>query len=335
MIIKIAIFLIVLILMFIVVNSLLSIRSKSHSNKAIEKIILKFPFNLFLKPHKQGWTIVTFKTNKPVCEFDSLKIPYKGAFHIKDENCSGMADPFLIKESNLYYLFFEYEYHKYLKKGADLAYAVSKNGIDWIYKQKILQEPFHQSFPYVFNIDENFYLLPESNQSNQVRLYKAEKFPNKWTLDHILFEGLPLVDTVFIEIKNVFYWLTTNLNTNELMLFYSNGIKGVWNVHPCSPISKSNNNNRNAGPIVSENNKIYRVAQDASKGYGSGVNLYQILEISKTKYLEKVIKEPLFIKNKGIFKDASHHLSIINTDGNEKLIAVDGANFAMNKIIIK
>lgn len=335
MIIKIAIFLIVLILMFIVVNSLLSIRSKSHSNKAIEKIILKFPFNLFLKPHKQGWTIVTFKTNKSVIELDSLKIPFKSVFAINDKFCSGIADPFLLKEKDLYYLFFEYEYHKDLKKGADLAYAISKDGINWVFKEKIIQEPFHQSFPHVFKIDDFFYLLPESYQSNQVRLYQAENFPNKWSLDSILFEGLPLADTVFIEVNKVYFWMTTNLKTNELMLFYSDGFKGVWHVHPCSPISKSDNNNRNAGPIIRENNKIYRLAQDASKGYGSGVNLYQITEINKTNYQEKIIKSPLFFKSSGIFKDAKHHLSIIDIDENERLIAVDGANFAMNKIILK
>ena len=107
------------------------------------------------------------------------------------------------------------------------------------------------------------------------------------------------------------------------------------NIQHCSPISKFDNNNRNAGSIIRENNTIYRVAQDGSKGYGSGINLYQITEINKANYQEKNIKSPLFFKNRGIFKDANHHLSIINIDDNERLIAVDGANFAMNKIILK
>ena len=69
--------------------------------------------------------------------------------------------------------------------------------------------------------------------------------------------------------------------------------------------------------------------------YGFGINLYQILEISKTNYVERAIKEPLFFKKSGIFKDAVHQLSILNENGTEKLVALDGANFAMNKIIIK
>jgi len=335
MIIKLLIVFIMLFTIFWIVNMALYIRSKNHSNKALEKIILKFPFNLFLKPYKQGWTILTFKTSKPLEQFNTINLPQKSTINLADKDCSGLADPFLFKEDSNYYLFFEYEYHKYLKKGADIAYATSKNGIDWVYQKKILQEPFHQSYPYVFKKDENFYMLPESYQSNQVRLYKAKNFPENWVLDTVLFEGVQFVDTIFVEVDAIYYWITTNLISNELLLFYSENLKAPWIKHPCSPLTNYVKNNRNAGPIIKYNCKLYRVAQDGTKGYGSGINLYQILEISKTNYVERAIKEPLFFKKSGIFKDAVHQLSILNENGTEKLVALDGANFAMNKIIIK
>jgi len=320
--------------MFYLTNMFLYFRSKRHSNKVFEKFIIKNPFNLFLKPNKQGWTIVTFKTTGLVSNLNLSKLTLKRALKIRDKTCSGMADPFLFKEKGVFYLFFEYEYHKTLNKGADLAYAISKNGLEWTYKKKILKEPFHQSFPYVFKYKENHFMLPESYQSNQVRLYKADKFPNKWQLDSVLYSGLPLVDTVFIVLNSVFYWFTTNLKTNELLLFYSDGLKSEWLLHPKSPITTNVKKNRNAGAIINENNKIYRVAQDAREGYGSGINLYEIIELNKENYAEKPLNEPLLCKKKGIFKDALHHISVID-NLNEKIIAIDGANFAMNKILIK
>lgn len=333
MIIKSAIFLILLYALFLILNGVLFMRSRTHNNKFIENALKKLKLTKHLKTNKLGWNIITVKSNKSLIALNNLLIPAKSSFSINNSECSGVADPFLFKNRDIYYLFFEYEYHKYLKKGADLALATSKNGLDWVFQQKILQEPFHQSFPYVFKIDEDFYMLPESYQSNQIRLYKAESFPIKWALDTILFEGLALVDTVFLNINETYYWFTTNLKTSELLLFYSDGLKGKWEEHPCSPISKSNKKNRNGGPIINENNIFYRIAQDGTYSYGDGLNLYKISEINKSTYIEIPIKEPLFYKDKGIIKDAIHHLCILN-EGANSLMAIDGANFAINGIRI-
>ncbi|MDT7831936.1 hypothetical protein RQM59_06060 [Flavobacteriaceae bacterium S356] len=282
----------------------------------------------------RGWSIATFRINKGISEITMLDVPKQRQwFQVKNKECGGVADPFLIKHNNRYYMFFEYEYKKPLYKDADIAYATSKDGINWTYKEKILEESFHQSFPYVFKMKGDFYMLPESYQSNQVRLYKAIDFPKKWILDTVLFEGKKLVDTIFLIKDSVYYWFTTNLNTSELLLFYSDSFKGTWVQHPCSPISKDISNNRNAGAIIEEENHYYRLAQDATEGYGSGVNLFGIEKISKQEYQEKLIKKPFLYKNKGMIKDALHHVSFLEED--EHIVAIDGANFAIRGIEIK
>lgn len=312
----------------------MSNRSNNHSNKFIENLINKYNLQDFLSVKKQGWNIITFKTSKNISEFNTSLIPTKNIFSIINDECSGVADPFLIKDNNRYYLFFEYEYHKYLNKGADIAYAESDNGIDWVYKQKIITEPFHQSFPYVFQEDSSYYMIPESYQSNKVLLYKSNSFPKKWILDKVLFEGKPLVDTIFIKKGETYFWFTTDLNTNELLLFYSSSLKGKWKTHSESPISKSLSNSRNAGPILIENEKIFRLAQDCSETYGGGINMYEITALTIKSYQEKVVKKPLLYKNKGVYKDAIHHLNVLK-EKDEKLIAIDVANFAVKKIKLK
>jgi len=323
-----------LVILWILSILILRYRARTHTNKFILKFLRLLPSSFGFIPKVRGWSITTFRTNKSINELTMLEIPKQHVwFQIKNKECGGVADPFLIKHDKVYYLFFEYEYKKHLYKDADIAYAISKDGINWKYKNKILEESFHQSFPYVFKMKGSFYMLPESYQSNEVRLYKAVNFPEKWVLDTVLYEGKQLVDTIFLVKDSVYYWFTTDLSANELLLFYSDSFKGEWKQHPCSPISKDLSNNRNAGSIIQEKERCYRLAQDATEGYGSGVNLFEIERISKQEYQEKLIKKPLLYKNKGMIKDAVHHVSILEQD--ERIVAIDGANFAIRGIDIK
>lgn len=317
------------------VNLALLLRAKKHTNKFIDKIFLKYKgLNNFLKLEKQGWSIFTVKTSLSLFDLSIINWLSQRNFRIQTKDCGGVADPFLVKENELYYLFFEYEYKKELNIGADLAYASSIDGENWTFQKKIIQENFHQSFPYVFKEDDAYYLLPETNEANEIRLYKAVEFPNDWVFETVLQTGAKFVDTIFLKKDIHYYWITTNLETDELLLFYSSSFKGNWVKHPSSPITKSKKNNRNAGAIIEVENKYYRVAQDARDGYGSGVNLYQITELTTKTYREELVKEPLFYKSNGLIKDAIHHLSILHL-GSKKLIATDGANFATKGIKIK
>ncbi|MFT4576415.1 MAG: hypothetical protein ACI9SI_001342 [Polaribacter sp.] len=328
-------FILFFILIFSLINAVLFIRHKRHSNKFIEKIIKNNHLDKVLKIKKQNWMITSFRTSKSIKDVSIKDVTSNKWFKIEDKNCSGVADPFLFKNEKKYYLFFEYEYHQELDKGADLAYAISDDGIEWRFQSKIIEESFHQSFPYVFIENEEIYMLPESNESNEVRLYIAEKFPLKWKLDKILYKGTQFVDTILLKKKDVYYWFTTDLkNNNLLLLFYSEKFKGEWIQHPSSPISNSLKNNRNAGAIIIENNNYYRPAQDGENGYGSGINLYKIIDISKENYKERIIKDPMFLKNTAEIKDAIHHISILEDELKCKLIAIDGANFAVKGIKI-
>ena len=42
---------------------------------------------------------------------------------------------------------------------------------------EIINEPFHMSFPNVFKFENEFYMMPENSESNQLRLYNAVDFP--------------------------------------------------------------------------------------------------------------------------------------------------------------
>ncbi|MEB3292295.1 MAG: hypothetical protein VKJ24_03975, partial [Synechococcales bacterium] len=108
-----------------------------------------------------------------------VKNPILTARDVTDIKADFIADPFMLHENGTWYLFFE------VLNSADnlgyIAFATSSNGRDWSYQKVVLKEPFHLSYPYVFKWNDDYYMIPETYQAGQVRLYKADRFPDRWT----------------------------------------------------------------------------------------------------------------------------------------------------------
>ncbi len=74
---------------------------------------------------------------------------------------------------------------------------------------------------------------------------------------------------------------------NNLHLFWSDSIDGVFQPHPMNPICSGLYGSRMAGAIVKQGDKLMRPAQDGRKGYGHGVVLHEITSLTPTCYLEQ------------------------------------------------
>jgi len=68
-------------------------------------------------------------------------------------------------------------------------------GLRWDYQRSVLAEPFHLSYPHVFEWNSDFYMIPESYQAGAVRLYRAEEFPFRWGFVANLLEGPVFLDS--------------------------------------------------------------------------------------------------------------------------------------------
>ena len=121
-----------------------------------------------------------------------------------DKAKSGIqADPFLIKYKGENYLFYEKANPISLK-----GYLVCKN-LDAHHSKPrvILKEPFHLSYPNVFCINENYYMIPESKQNHKITLYKAVEFPWKWEPFRDLLHA-DAVDTTCVQKDGQWYFYT-------------------------------------------------------------------------------------------------------------------------------
>ncbi len=111
---------------------------------------------------------------------------------IKNKWMHWCADPFPFERGGKHYIFME-EVNLWGNKG-HIGYCCLEEGA---YVYKCLEEPFHLSYPNVFAWGEDVYMIPETHNAKQLRLYRAVRFPEQWELDSVLLEGVDLADASF------------------------------------------------------------------------------------------------------------------------------------------
>jgi len=276
----------------------------------------------------EQWAIGIYRSDSPF-HFNGLQgwiNPLFRAENVTDVQAKFVADPFLIKEGDMWNLFFEV-YNNGTQQG-DLAVATSKNTWTWKYQEVILDEPFHLSYPYVFKADDGYYLIPESFEDNSVRLYKADEFPTRWSFIQRLVEGRDYVDNSIVY-YNGKWWLFSSVTSNDkLYLHYADSLTGPWQEHPLSPIVVDNPHKaRPSGRLLVYDGRLYRFTMDVKPPVGTHqVMAYEITEISPTTYSEELAQEEPVVKpsGSGWNRDAMHQLDPVQVDKDSWIASVDG-----------
>ena len=197
-----------------------------------------------------------------------------------------VADPFILRRDNTWYMFFEVM-HSETQLG-EIGLATSNNAITWTYDRIVLKEPFHLSYPHVFTWQGDHYMLPETLNANAVYLYKALDFPYNWSVVARLIEG-QLADPSLLRFNDR-WWLfacSTPYQNDALRLYFANELTGPWTEHPKSPLIQNDKcRARPAGRILKLDNRVFRFAQDCTPQYGSSVRAFQITKLTEDDYAE-------------------------------------------------
>ena len=101
------------------------------------------------------WSIGVYTGSTPfeLTDPEDISNPVLTAKDVKDIDAKFVADPFMAIKAGRFYLFFEV-LNRANNQG-DIGYAESENGQKWEYKKILIDEPFHLSYPYVFNWENN------------------------------------------------------------------------------------------------------------------------------------------------------------------------------------
>uniref|UniRef100_A0A7N0RJ56 Glucosamine inositolphosphorylceramide transferase 1 n=1 Tax=Kalanchoe fedtschenkoi TaxID=63787 RepID=A0A7N0RJ56_KALFE len=244
-----------------------------------------------------------------------------------------VADPFLYVQGDTLYMF--YETKNSITAQGDVGVAKSvDNGVTWEPLGIALDEDWHLSVPYVFEYEDEIFMIPESSQKQEVHLYRAVNFPLHWTLEKIILRK-PLVDSVIV-FHGGLYWLFGSHHshfgfrrTTKLDIWYSSSPLCVWSPHKKNPVYNNYRNlgTRNGGRPFMYNGELYRVIQEAGDAYGRGVRVSKIEVLNEDEFKE--VEVPLgFVKHtkgRNAWNGARyHHLDVQKLSDGTWIAAMDG-----------
>jgi hypothetical protein len=255
-------------------------------------------------------------------------LPAISAQHVTDIPAQFVADPFMIEVEKTWYMFFE-AMNAQTGKG-DIALATSKDGQKWDYRQIVLSEPFHLSYPYVFLFEGEFFMVPESYEANAIRLYRAESFPVKWCYEKSILEG-PWVDSSIFYFDGSWWMFSSPVSPPHqvLELFYADCLRGPWVRHPLSPLISGNNRiARSGGRVITSEGLPIRFAQDCFPNYGSTVRAFEITRLNRSEYQERELDgSPVLSGGKQSWSEIGmHHIDPHFVQG-RWMACVDGWRF--------
>ncbi len=204
------------------------------------------------------------------------------------------ADPFVVARDGKYYVFIE-----------ELLYAHGKGHISVIVMNRdgsfaepvrVLEAAFHLSYPFIFEFDGTYYLVPESGANRTVDLYRCKSFPYEWEFHKTLLQGRRAVDATLLHRQGRWWMFVNEAETegastwDELFVYHSDSpLSDNWIPHRRNPVVSDTRSARPAGRLFERDGRLYRPSQDCSGHYGYGLNICEITALTEREYSERVV----------------------------------------------
>ncbi len=217
------------------------------------------------------------------------------------------ADPFVIEEGGKVYIFAElYDY--ILRRGV-LGYCELRGGkrMKWT---PVITEPHHLSYPCIVREDGKIFLMPESGEAEELALYEAVAFPDKWEKRTVLRKGEKLADTTPLPTKQGRKALTHRVDDAQHPRLTVIDLEDV----SCDEVvaEAQSFRSRPAGHMFYRGSRLMRPAQlsdDSGDGYGKGLLFCECSVNENGKYCEREIDEvrPQMLRfSRAIYLDGMH-----------------------------
>ena len=239
-----------------------------------------------------------------------------------------VADPFMVRAGNAWQMFFEVMNARTAK--GEIGCAVSEDLAQWTYRGIVLAERFHLSYPYVFEWMGAHYMIPESYEAGAVRLYRARRFPDRWTHVETLLTGECLVDTSVAHVDGRWWMLVQDSpmpRHDRLRLYTADALTGPWREHPASPIVDGDPRAaRPAGRMLVYDGRVLRFAQDCDGGYGLAVRAFEVDPLTAETYKDRQVGPDPMLTGSGTGWNGGgmHHVDAHRVGPGQWVAAVDG-----------
>ncbi len=201
------------------------------------------------------------------------------------------ADPFLFKDGERTYVFFE-DFIDAESKAVISCAEVTSSGLGS--PRVVLRADHHLSYPFVFRQGEAIYMLPESTNAQRLDLFRAVQFPWTWEFGGTLLPDTHIADATLLEHGGLLWLFGTTASHNgkdweDLHVLHARSLEGPWTPHPLNPVVIDVRSARPAGRIFLDDGALIRPAQDCSVRYGYAMTLNRIDLLTTSQYAESPV----------------------------------------------
>ena len=158
--------------------------------------------------------------------------------------------------------------------------------------EQAIELPDHMSYPFLVEDAGQLYCIPETCYADEVALFRAIEFPQRWSKVAVLVDHFAGVDpTVFRHAGR--WWLTcTEKGRDEdakLWVWHAPDLRGPWTAHARNPVKTDARGARPGGvPFVHEG-VLYRPTQDCSKTYGWRIVIQRVRSLTPSEFVEEPV----------------------------------------------
>lgn len=223
-----------------------------------------------------------------------------------------LADPFGIWRDGRLHLFVEA--YDYQTRHGEIQLIELGEDFGPIHRKTVLHEPWHLSYPYVFEHDGEVWMAPEAHRSGALTIYRAAAFPDVWEPVVRLELDTPAIDATPFR-HNGLWWLAyspagpQSWKQGRLHLAYAETLAGPWRPHPGNPVRTNRTSSRPGGSAFTSRGQLFLPVQDCSQTYGGALRMLRILELTPNTFEAEVgaaIRPPV---SAGRYRDGLHSLS--------------------------
>ena len=160
----------------------------------------------------------------------------------------------------------------------------------------VLETGYHLSYPSVFELAGDLYMVPESSEVAKVDAYRCTSYPWRWEYAGTLLTDVRACDCSIV-LHDDRWWMFATVSSepwltprDSLNVYYAEDpLRGPWQSHPANPVVCDAYGARPAGQPFVHEGRLYRPSQDCSRGYGYGIRLNEVTTLSESRFEEREV----------------------------------------------
>ncbi|WP_230658931.1 glucosamine inositolphosphorylceramide transferase family protein [Psychrobacter sp. I-STPA10] len=191
--------------------------------------------------YHEEWNIGIIQTDKKdiACLDDIANLCQDNHIYWLDKKYHFQADPFIVENDDILYIFYEALNH-WWTKGHIRCRILNKHNntyreIEDFAIDDINQLNCHLSFPFIWQEDGQYYMMPESHENNEVCLFQATDFPKHWQQIANPISDKKYVDNILIKHDGRYYLIGSEHKTNNRIIYYADELTDHW-----QPLTEAN-----------------------------------------------------------------------------------------------